>query len=101
MPFLPTPLLPGGLPLHTLLLIWGSSLLFGFVLGAYHRWVASLGPKLPVYVVLIVSFTAFFHVAYQGMTRPLAVGPVLLYALGSLVSGLAAAWAGLWVARSL
>lgn len=56
------PLLPGGLPLDTLLVVWGSCLLFGFVLGVYDRRLAALGPKLPFYVLSIVSFTAFFHV---------------------------------------
>lgn len=98
-PFSSLPLLPGGLPLSTLLMVWGSCLLFGFAIGVYHRRLAALGPKLPFYVMGIVSFTAFFHVMYEGLSRHLSPGPVLLYGVGSLLSGLLLAGVGLWLAR--
>ncbi|GAB3327606.1 hypothetical protein GCM10027511_37650 [Hymenobacter humi] len=93
------PLLPGGLPLDTLLMVWGSCLLFGFVLGVYDRRLAALGPRLPFYVLGIVSFTAFFHVVYEGLFRHLGGGTILLYGLGSLLVGLLLAAGGLWLAR--
>ncbi|MBW3127167.1 fluoride efflux transporter CrcB [Hymenobacter profundi] len=93
------PLLPGGLPLTALLVVWGSCLLFGFVLGVYDRRLASLGPKLPLYVMGIVSFTAFFHVMYEGLSRHLGPGPLLLYGGGSLLLGLLLAGVGLWLSR--
>lgn len=93
------PLLPGGLPLTTLLVVWGSCLLFGFVLGVYDRRLASLGPKLPLYVMGIVSFTAFIHVMYEGLFRHLDPGPLLLYGVGSLLLGLLLAGVGRWLSR--
>ena len=98
-PFSSLPLLPGGLPLDTLLVVWGSCLLFGFVLGIYDRRLAALGPKLPFYMLGIVSFTSFFHVVYEGLSRHLGPGTIVLYGLGSLLAGLVLAAVGLWLAR--
>lgn len=93
------PILPGGLPLATLLLVWGTCLVLGWVLGLYHRRVASLGPRLPLYAAVMVSFTVFFHVVYQGLTLRLGGGATFLYCLGGVLTGLPAAGAGLGLAR--
>lgn len=91
-------LLPGGLPFSTLLLVWGTCLGLGFVLGLYDRRLGPLGPKLPFYLVVVVSFTAFLHVMYEGFSRPLPLGITLLYAVGSLLTGLVFGWLGLRLA---
>ena len=79
-------------------LMWWASQTFTWV-PFYAALLALLGPKLPFYVMGIVSFTAFFHVMYEGLTRHLSLGPVLLYAVGSLLSDLLLAGVGLWLAR--
>ncbi len=91
-------LLPGGLPFSTLLLVWGTCLGLGFLLGLYDRRLGPLGPKLPFYLVVVVSFTAFLHVMYEGFSRPLPLGITLLYAVGSLLTGLVFGWLGLRLA---
>jgi hypothetical protein len=93
------PLLPGGLPLFTVLLVWGTCLGLGFLLGLYDRLLRPLGPQLPFYLMVIVSFTAFLHVMYEGFSRPLPLGITLLYAGGSLLTGLLFGWLGLRLAR--
>jgi hypothetical protein len=94
-----TPLLPGGLPLFTVLLVWGTCLGLGFLLGLYDRRLRPLGPQLLVYLVVIVSFTAFLHVMLEGFSRPLPLGITLLYAGGSLLTGLVFGGVGLRLAR--
>jgi len=87
------------LPLATLLLVWGTCLVLGWVLGFYHRRVGALGPRLPAYTVAMVSFTVFLHVVYQGLALRLGGGATALYCLGGVLTGLPAAGAGLWLAR--
>lgn len=94
-----TSVLPGGLPLVTLLLVWGTCLGLGLLLGLYDRRLRPLGPQLPLYLVVIVSFTAFLHVMYEGFSRPLPLGITLLYAVGSVLTGLVFGWLGLRLAR--
>ncbi len=97
--FLASSILPGGLPLLTLLQVWATCLLLGLMLGVYHRRLASLGPKLPFYLVVVVSFTAFLFVVFDGVTHQLSVGSIILYGIGSLVSGLLVGGLGLWLTR--